>query len=88
MPPNVLAHIAATPIPRRAWKRAGLPMEAFSTRETLGDCTLGELYSLCTLETTTPEGLAFVTFAGRCVEYLEERVVGVDVRLAEATGVV
>jgi hypothetical protein len=68
--PNVIAHITATHIPPIAWRRAGLLGEP---RACLGDCTPGELYALCAIQATTPEGRAFTRYAGTMVAILEDQ---------------
>lgn len=71
---QVAERIADTAIPRVAWKRAGLPMELYPDRPTLGDCHPSELYALMTIETTTPEGYAFTRFAAALADMLEANV--------------
>lgn len=77
--PNIITHIAATPIPAVGWRRAGLLGEP---RACLGECELGELYALCAVQTTTPEGLAFTRYAGTMVGILERYSATVDQALS------
>lgn len=77
--PNIIGHISKTSIPAVGWRRAGLLGEP---RACLGECELGELYALCAVQTTTPEGLAFTRYAGTMIEILEQYRATVDQALS------
>lgn len=79
MSPNIITRIASTPIPPIGWRRAGLLGEP---RACLGECELGELYALCAIQATTPEGLAFTRYAGTMVSILEQYRATVDQALS------